>query len=253
MPSHRTIIRRGFTIWEAIAALLIVTIIFAVLLPSLQNARLDSRRSVCASNLGTIGQALQSYLDDHNNEFPTVPNNNAWMWGGVSISNDGTVSDLDPARPLNAYLPHVLVDAHGNHVCRCPGDCGITDRTGRIGTGSRTAFQSFGTSYRANVDLFDASRMGHLEDEIYRGVHLTEITTPPSRMLVLGDPIWFEVSERTDRDANWHQGERAGNFLFLDGSVRFVEVTPHDEVGPVVVDPIMVGTTPRSVRRSPVR
>jgi prepilin-type processing-associated H-X9-DG protein len=244
--------RGGFAIREAVVALVVAVVIMAILVPSLQHARIDSRRAVCKAQLGVIGQAWLAYLADHDNEFPTVPGNNPFMWGGVQITNDDSIGPLDAGRPINAYLPHLLIDEHGHHICKCPSDCGVTDVAAQVGTGSRTAFSSFGTSYRANGQLLNAGRLpGRTSDE-FRGVHRTEITTPPSRMLVVGDPVWFEVFEQTGRDANWHRDPAMGNFLFLDGSVRYVHVLPRDQVGPVVVDPVMVGTQPRAHRRSHV-
>lgn len=229
---------------------MIIVLIMAVSLPSLQHARVDSRRKVCASQLATIGQGWLLYLADHNDQFPTVSGNNPWMWGGVQVSNDQSIGALDPTRPINPYLPAPVVDEFGHHICMCPADCGVTDTTGQIGTGRRSAFSSFGTSYRANAQLLDASDMDHVPEDTFRGVRRNEITTPPSRMLVLGDPVWFEALEQTGRDANWHEEAATGNLLFLDGSVRYVKVLPRDEVGPVVVDPIMIGTKPRIQRRS---
>ncbi len=39
-------------------------------------------------------------------------------------------------------------------IFSCPADRGITDEYGEVGTGRRTAYRSFGTSYRANSLLF---------------------------------------------------------------------------------------------------
>ena len=109
------------------------------------------------------------------------------------------------------------------------------DRKSQIGTGDRTAYEAFGTSYRANAALLapaaDGSRSG-------RGLHRNEITTAASRLVVTGDPFWYEVLESTGRVAAWHGKPDAGNLLFLDGSVRFVPVEPRPQIGAAVFDPL---------------
>ena len=120
-----------------------------------------------------------------------------------------------------------------------PDDHGITDADGEVGTASRTAFRSYGTSYRANGLLLDARLAGL--DETQRGIRRGEITTSASRMLLMGDPVWYEQAEQTHRIASWHGENGKGNILFLNLSVRFMEMTPRPQIGPAVIDPVLYG------------
>ena len=120
----------------------------------------------------------------------------------------------------------------------CPADAGITHVHDGVGTGGRTAFRSYGTSYRCNAVTVDA-RIAGLDDEA-RALFRSEITTPPSRFVLMGDPIWFETYQRSGRDANWHGKQNTGNILFLDGSVRFVPMRPRGKRGPAVAEPFLV-------------
>jgi len=239
---HRCV-RPGFTIREAATALVIAVVIMSILLPSLQRARVESRRAVCQSQLVAIGSAWFAYLEDHDQTFPPLPGNVAWRWGGTMTRGEAAGVTLDPERPFNAYLPRRVVDEHGQHLCKCPADCGLD--------GSSSTFETFGTSYRANSALFDTRSIVRDDTVSYRGLRRRDITTAPSRLLVLGDPVWYEVIEDTGRHAVWHGDRSMGNFLFLDGSVRYGKVYPRGRVGPIVVDPFMAGerramTTPTS-------
>lgn len=259
---------RGFTILELGISLLLVAVLLAVLVPTLSTARQTAHREQCADHQWQIGAAWQAYLAEHNGEFPFIADQPGWMYAGMRFSSADGLAFPDPMRPLNAYLPLPRTKEYENVVCCCPADRGITDPTEGLGTGSRTAFRSFGTSYRANSALLggansmrNASAGALPSIDIARshaihghppatpdgssgeftggaeGVARSSIVTSPYRMLVMGDPVWYERAEDTGRSANWHGVAGAGNLLFLDGSVRFLSVRPRKVVGPIVFDP----------------
>jgi prepilin-type processing-associated H-X9-DG protein len=232
MPMHRA--RRAFTLLEAVISVALIAVLLAILLPALFSARAAGFRERCADNQRSLGRAWQAYLGDHDGQFPVGLTRLGWHYGGARFSAVDGAPFLDPARPINR---HLRGDAVGADVFHCPADNGIAHEHAEAGTGSRTAFRAFGTSYRANGQLLDARRCGL--DTAHRGVRRREVTTAPSRMLVMGDAVWYEVAEQTGRSAAWHGEDRAGNMLFLDGSVRFVTIRPRDRAGPVVFDPVM--------------
>jgi prepilin-type processing-associated H-X9-DG protein len=238
----------GFTLVEAVIYLAVVVILLAILLPALASARLSSQRELCASNLRQIAPAWFSYLDEHG-EFPTVPFQPGWEWGGVRFSAIDDRAFLDPDRPLNRHLPLRSIDVASEHLFCCPGDTGITGAAGEsgleVGTGRRTAYRSFGTSYRANDMLLDARR-ARLDTEL-RGLKRSEISATPSRLVILGDAVWHEALESTGRHADWHGGPNAGNLLFFDGSVRFMTIKPRSDGQPAVFEP-NYGFQPKSYR-----
>jgi prepilin-type processing-associated H-X9-DG protein len=184
-----------------------------------------------------------------------VPNLPGWHYGGCRFSAVNDNAFPDSRRPLTPYLPVFRTnDTHEILWC-CPADRGIGDATLGVGTGDRTAFRSYGTSYRANsamlqpyspapdivsADNAPAERLDTQED--LRGMMRSEITTAPSRLVLGGDAVWYEVAESTGSRADWHREKSAGNLLFLDGSVRFLTVKPKHIVGPVVFDPRMRGS-----------
>jgi len=244
----------GLTLLETAISLVLIAALFSVLVPALTSARKHSFREHCQANQGRIGEAWFMYLAEHNNQFPAVPLQPGWFYGGARFSavTDTVIPDLN--RPLTPYLPTFRTNDTHEIVWCCPADRGVTDESGTLGTGRRTAFQSYGTSYRANAALLQPrSRGDHPSNDSaeFRGLNRSEITTAASRLLLGGDPIWFEVAESTNLTAAaWHGQEHSGNLLFLDGSVRFLAVRPRSVPGPIVFDPVMAGSV--GVEPSPI-
>lgn len=82
---------RGFTIFELLVVISIVTILTALLMPSLQHARNAAFKIQCLANLRQVGCALTEYLGSHNDRLPplTVTSNpQTAQWGeAMAITN----------------------------------------------------------------------------------------------------------------------------------------------------------------------
>jgi prepilin-type N-terminal cleavage/methylation domain-containing protein/prepilin-type processing-associated H-X9-DG protein len=234
--SHRAL-RNGFTLLELAISLAVVSVLLATLLPALASARLAAYRAQSSDNQRRIGQAWLVYLLEHDEKFPYVPAQPGWHYGGVRFSTVTGEPFLDTTRPLTPYIAR-WGGAEQEELFHCPADRGITGETAGVGTAGRTAFRAYGTSYRANAKLLDA-RLAGIEGA-HRGLRRTEIATVPSRLVVMGEPIWFEIRENTGRDADWYADGNKGNLLFLDGSVRYMTILPEPRIGPAVYDPRLV-------------
>lgn len=233
--------RTGFTLLELLVSIVLIVLLMAILMPALQSGRTSSRRAAGADNLRQLAEVVDRYLEATGG-FPGLYVSADWQWGGVRFSAGSQRSFIDYDRPLNRYLPP------GNrapeNLFYAPADAGIRGELLEVGTGGRTCYRAFGTSYRANARLFDAAAAGVSASP--RPLLRNEITTSPSRLLVLGDPVWFEEYEQTGRNASWYGEEGVGNLLFLDGSVRYQRMRPKGQRGPAVVEPVLPGTvTPR--------
>ena len=235
--------RRGISVLEVLVAMLAVVTLMSISIPSLFTAREASYRAVCMSNQRIIGQAWAHYLEDYGC-FPYVPIEPAWRWGGNVAATASGRPSLDHQRPLHNYILSVTSTDPAHLFC-CPADRGIVGPHG-AGTGQRTACQSFGTSYRANTWLLDARLAG--VDREARPLLRSEVTTSPSRMVVMGDAFWYEILEDTGRSADWHGEPNRGNLLFLDGSVHTRPVLPRKELGQAVFDPV----DPRAMALPPI-
>jgi prepilin-type N-terminal cleavage/methylation domain-containing protein/prepilin-type processing-associated H-X9-DG protein len=60
----------SFTLVEMLIVMAIIGILAGILLPALMSAREQSRRKICANNLGQIGKACLSYQEPNSDYFP---------------------------------------------------------------------------------------------------------------------------------------------------------------------------------------
>lgn len=228
--------RLGFTLLELLLALAVVSVLLAVLLPTLSTARVASYKDDCASNQRLLGEAWQICVEANNGQFPTIAVEPGWFYGGLRFSSINDSPFLDFDRPLNRYLPQTSLIKRGEAIFKCPGDTGIHGEVAGVGTGTISAYRAFGTSYRANALLLSQ------QDAAGSEISKKTITTPHSKLVLMGDAFWFEVLEKTDRQADWHAAENAGNVLFLDGSIRFITIDPENISNSIEVDPFKAET-----------
>ena len=230
--SSRSRTRGGFSLLELLITMGIVAVLLGLLLPSLRYLRYAANGAVCATNLRQIGIGWRQYVDDH--QAMPYREDADWKYGGASFvarkSEGGRRPVLSNDRPVNAYIATEGGQANDNlaYLFRSPLDRGFrwTARSGRPVDRDvypqRTAFERFGTSYRANPLLLDARQGNPGGEPGPMAEH--EIQTMPSRMLLVSVPQWqIAVDGEWRIDASWHAQPDTGNVLFLDGSVRLVD------------------------------
>ena len=66
--------KKGFTLVELLAVIGIIALLLGILVPVLSKARTLTLRTVCQSNLHSIGLAFRMYLDDNDNIMPRATN-----------------------------------------------------------------------------------------------------------------------------------------------------------------------------------
>jgi prepilin-type N-terminal cleavage/methylation domain-containing protein len=99
---------RGFTLVELLVVIAIISVLIALLLPAVQQAREAARRVHCRNNLKQIGLAIHNYVDVYRRVPP------AYCWGGgaladaiVAVSNASNREDLDLFGWSTYLLPHL--------------------------------------------------------------------------------------------------------------------------------------------------
>jgi prepilin-type N-terminal cleavage/methylation domain-containing protein/prepilin-type processing-associated H-X9-DG protein len=111
--------RRAFSLVELLVVIGIITILIAILLPSLSRAREQSRLIVCKNNLRQIGTALHMYANDNGDYYP-----DGFTLGGAFFRvglNQKIPGNPDPFSVPEVYgLPAVLDQGH-----YLPGNSGV--------------------------------------------------------------------------------------------------------------------------------
>ena len=66
----KSFIIKGFTLVELMVVISIIAILASLLLPALQQAREQGKRTICSNGLRQLGLTCNSYADDYNDYFP---------------------------------------------------------------------------------------------------------------------------------------------------------------------------------------
>lgn len=69
---------QGFTLIELLVVIAIIALLMAILIPALNRAREQGKRTVCYAHLKGLGVALRMYVDDNDGKTNPLRNNGLW-------------------------------------------------------------------------------------------------------------------------------------------------------------------------------
>ncbi len=225
----------GFTLIELLVVLAVISLLLAILLPSLGRVRSRAKLVRCSSNLRSLATAWSAYLNDHHGCFYQRPNANVNYGGWRGLKNE---KGWWP-RPLNPWVG--LADANGvteqtATVFHCPAGCGGIPDSYFL----EKVYRAHGTSYQTNNFLIGPDNCKPYSDRT-RELDLAIATRLPhlnvvrvanhSRLVLIGDYGWvnqwdpapFLYPEWKTR-AEWHGATDRHSVAFLDGHTAFVEI-----------------------------
>ena len=226
MPS-----RKAFTLVELLVVVAILSLLAALLAPTLRNAMDMSQRATCASQLRQLAVATRLYLTNNETAFPahaSGPVMSYYAWAGKR-GTEYTAQE----RFVNRYvtvLGKVNVDDNEGvfRVFRCPGDNGAT--AGRWPYDRQPSlFDTFGNSYFYNSGANDNLGMG------LHGKRLNEVSSPAA--VILANDYAFDafgwqaaVPGPVDvpfQHSYWHHATELGwgNVAFVDAHIEYLRAT----------------------------
>lgn len=78
----------SFTLLEILITITIISILAAILMPSLEKAREKGRQAVCMNNLKQVGVAILLYAQDYNGWGPPPNTSEPKYWSEILIENN---------------------------------------------------------------------------------------------------------------------------------------------------------------------
>jgi len=212
----------GFTLIELLVVIAILSLLIAILLPALSQARHQARRVACASNLRQVGVAIHLYADDFGDTIPFGPAGRP-VTGSNFYTVTGNVTSLlslEDGAPVGLGL--LLEDylAHQPTVIFCPGADQPSEAKEQLAKVGQAQAQSDFYYRHASVALLTgAPNISHIRlSDLGRNSQGRPIAALVADVQFLAHPSLaaFQVKTRTSHK------RAASNILFAAGHVRTV-------------------------------
>ena len=212
----------GFTLIELLVVIAILSLLIAILLPVLNQAKHHARRAACTGNLRQIGMAIHMYAEDFSDTIPYGPEGRP-VTGSNFYTVTGNITSLlslEDGAPVGLGL--LLEDylAHQPTVLFCPGADQPSEAKEQLARVGQSQTQSDYYYRHASVALLTGTpNISHTKlSDLGRNSQGRPIAALVADVQFLAHPSLaaFQVKTRTS-----HQ-QIASNILFAAGHVRTI-------------------------------
>ena len=217
--------KNGFTLIELLIVIAIIGVLIGLLLPTVTAARESARRTQCAANLRSIGNAMMAYGTDNDRKVPVHSSGgNNWLWDIARPTRDALIRNGMVRKAF--YCPNVdretddaIWDFSGAGGWTVVGYWFLNQRAG---TGPltlptfelRDAQKPYKRKLRTGFDQPRAAEMELVTD-------ITMSKGPPPNRQFTGIPSTAGLSYHQTSHRNIANKADGGNILFLDGRVEW--------------------------------
>jgi prepilin-type N-terminal cleavage/methylation domain-containing protein len=208
-PRIRLRTASGFTLIELLVVIAVISLLLAILIPSLNKARSAARRVVCSHNLRQVGLAVDMYTGDHDGFYPCAQDPVStspayWLWMGRGWR-----------QWVQSYLS-TIVDVNTPSVLLCPSDRSDPAKY-------ESTSYSYSMAFYHSPDQIDAmddksQTYSNPQPSVRQG---KSAVACPSAKILIGE--WSSNHTTLESDLGWWCWEGTRFFLFADGQVAFLK------------------------------
>ena len=209
--------RIAFTLIELLVVIMIIGVLIGILLPALGAARRSGNITQCVTNVRSIVQAIEFYLNEEREIYPTGSLDNAASTSATEISvfrHNIVGKDGDPQldggtgpaagssgkgrRIVNRFLAGGGKNFDANEkTAHCPLDAGFKNDDARL------AFDVVGSSYYFPNRMVGATSSALYDIWAVEGHRDSEVAVPQKKLIIADLPIMGDRGKKKPEN-RWH-------------------------------------------------